>query len=130
MPSAQVTKEVVMIQNNELLAQHEETIRFLEEQLKKERERCTNEVKQTKQKAEDEIEKQRIDYEKYLIDIRYYNEQNKLKLLKRIEDLQNQLRECQSSDESMLSLKNAKTDNPDAEIFIQTINDLNEKLTN
>lgn len=113
----------------ELNLQHEETIKFLEEKLEAERDRCSKELIQNKLQAEDEIDKQRTEYEKYLIDIRYYNEQNKLKLLDKISKLQTELDSHKNLDSSYQSLKDTISGNPDTEKFINTITGLNEKLT-
>ena len=124
---------VVMVENQKLIKQQEDTIRFLESELEKERTKSASLAKTIKQQAEDEIEKQRVDYEKYLIDIRYSNEQNKLKLLKKIEDLQAQLQQTQDLNESVyssLSTHNDKFKTGDTEVFVKTINELNEKLSN
>lgn len=76
------------------------------------------------------MEKQRTEYEKYLIGIRYYNEQHKLKLLDKIEKLQSELDQQKSLDSSFQSIKDSIGDNTTTEKLINTITDLNENLTN
>ena len=113
----------------EINLEHEETVRFLEAQLNSERERWTKEIAHCKLKAEDEIEKQRTEYEKYLVDIRYYNEQNKLKLLDKIEKLQKELEFANNSNKSAHCLVEITNEETNVDRFISNINELNDKLT-
>ena len=56
-----------------------------------------------------------------------------MKLLKKIEDLQSQLQQAQDLNESVyssLSTQNDKIKPGDTEVFVKTINELNEKLSN
>ena len=64
---------------------------FFDQKFAEERDRWEREIHKNKLAADDEIEKQRLEYEKYLVDIRYINEQNKLKLLNQIEKLQREI---------------------------------------
>jgi hypothetical protein len=75
------------------------------------------------------MDKQRTEYEKYLIDIRYYNEQNKLKLLDKIEKLQGVIDQQKSLDSSFQSVKDYVGDKTTADKLINIITDVNERLT-
>jgi len=113
----------------EITIEYDETIKFLEQKLEEERQRCTNELELEKVRSDDELDKQRTEYEKYLIDIRYLNEQTKLKLLGKIEKLQTQLDQHKSMDVSLQSIKGDLVDGSDAKNFLNTIAELIEKLT-
>lgn len=75
------------------------------------------------------MDKQRTEYEKYLIDIRYYNEQNKLKLLDKIDKLQGVIDQQKSLDSSFQSVKDYVGENSTADKLINIITDINERLT-
>ena len=102
--------------------EHEETIKLLEQKLHLEREESLKEIWLWKLKAEDELEKQRNEYEKYLVDIRHCNEQNKLKLLDKINNLQEKLIQVKmKSIKDYKSSENLKSDYSNQDMMISSI---------
>lgn len=100
---------------------------FLEQKIIAERDRSEREIQKNKAEMEDEIEKQRIEYEKYMVDIRYINEQNKLRHLEQIEELQKELQKYQEFESS--DIQSEDMSKSTTEKVLLSISHLNKKIS-